>query len=236
LSDWKPRALMLRLALPAVLLGAGAGATLLSLPASAGAALPSSFTQCSGFLNSDSSGKSAGEPNLLDYTFNCSTDISSYSVIVDRIKGDGSTIDYFSPSANVVLPTPYALAPTLAGTVSTTEGVNCGGVLPSNGVNCFATNGTIGTVVSAGDSVEGSFDPTTQYCAYLPKGAKAGTPAVPRAIVELVVTDNTGAQDGPFELKPKKACAKVAAVVPAKKAKKTKKSKTKSKTKTTSKK
>ena len=43
--------------------------------------------------------------------------------------------------------------------------------------------------------------------------------AVPQAVVQLVVTDYTGAQDGPFNLGPAKACPKVPNVVPTPKAK-----------------
>ncbi len=229
MSFSKPRGLLLRLALPAVLLSAGAGAVIMSLPGTATAALPESDTQCAGHLAGDPSGKSQGEPNLLDYTFSCSTNISAYTVIINRLNFDGNNIDDYSPSASVVLPTPYAVDPSAAGTISSTEAVNCGGAIPSDGINCYATNGSTITSVTAGDLIEGSVDPTEQYCSYLPKGAKAGTPAIPRATVEIVVTDNTGAQDGPFELKPTKACKKVAAVVPAKKAKKKKKTTTKKK-------
>lgn len=229
LSDRNPRGLLLRLALPAVLLGTGLGATLLSLPANAGAALPASFTRCAGSLTSDPGGKAAGEPNLLDYSFRCSTDITAYTVIVNRLKYNGSNIDDYSSTASVVFPTPYPADPAEAGQVSTTEGVNCGGVIPSDGINCYATNGSTGSIVSAGDFVQGSVDPADQYCAYLPKKAKPGTPAVPRAIVELVVTDDTGAEDGPFALAPKAGCKKVPATVPAPKKKAKPKAKAKSK-------
>jgi hypothetical protein len=228
LSYWKPRALLLRLAIPAVLLSAAAAATALSLPATAGAALPESDTQCTGFLAKDPGGKAAGEPNLLDYTFDCSTPISAYTVLINRVTSDGDNIDDYSPNANVVYPTPYAIDPSQAGQVSSTVSINCGGAIPSDGINCYADNGTAQTDVSASDLIEGSVDPTSQYCSYLPKGAKPGTPAVPRAVVEVVVTDNTGAQDGPFELTPNTRCPKVAAVVPTPK-KKTKPKKKKSK-------
>jgi len=232
LSNWKSRALLMRLAIPAVLLTAGAAATGLSLPGTAGAALPESATQCAGFLAKDSGGAAAGEPNLLDYTFHCSTPISAYTLLINRVSSDGDNIDDYSPSANVVYPTPYPIDPSDAGTVSTSVSVNCGGEIPSDGINCYGSNGSAGTDVPAYDLVEGSVDPTAQYCSYLPKGAKPGTPAVPRAIVEVVVTDDTGAQDGPFELTPNTRCPKVAAVVPTpKKRKKTKSKKSKPKPK-----
>jgi hypothetical protein len=228
LSNWKPRALLLRLAIPAVLLSAGVTATVLSLPASAGAALPESDTQCTGSLAKDAGGKAAGEPNLLDYTFSCSTEISAYTLIINRVNTDGDNIDDYSPSANVVYPTPYPIDPSDAGTITSSVTVNCGGAIPSDGINCYGVSGSAGSDIGAYYLIEGSVDPTAQYCAYLPKGAKPGTPAVPRAIVEVVVTDSTGAQDGPFELKPTTACPKVAAVVPEPK-KKPKKPKSKPK-------
>jgi len=76
-------------------------------------------------------------------------------------------------------------------------------------------------------SAQGSFDLVQPYCAYLPAKAKPGTPAVPQAIVSVVVTDNSGAEDGPFYLSLASKCAKVPSVVPTptpktkKKAKKT---------------
>ena len=42
---------------------------------------------------------------------------------------------------------------------------------------------------------------------------------MPQAIVQLVVTDYTGAEDGPFTLGPASACPKVPNVVPTPKAK-----------------
>jgi hypothetical protein len=233
LSFPTPRGLLLRLALPAVLVASGAGALLLSSSSPASAALPESDTNCSGQIANDPGGKANDEPNLLDYTFSCDTDISAYTIIVSRLKDDQGNIDDYSPTANVVYPSPYSIDPALSGTVSGTEAVDCGGAIPSDGINCYATNGTVETVVSAGNLIEGSVDPVEQYCAFAPKGAKAGTATVPRAIVEIVVTDSTGAQDGPFELFKTKACAKVPAVVPAKKVTKkpTKKKKTTTKKK-----
>jgi hypothetical protein len=64
---------------------------------------------------------------------------------------------------------------------------------------------------------------TEGYCSFLPKGAKAGTPAVQQATVELIVTDTNGVSEGPFELSRTGKCPKVAAVVPAKRKKKAKK-------------
>jgi hypothetical protein len=231
LSHWKPRALLARLAIPAVLLSAGVAATVLSLPATAGAALPESDTQCSGFLANDPGGAASSEPNLLDYTFSCSTPISAYTLIISRVSNDGNNIDDYSPSANVVYPSPYAIDPNDSGTVSNSVTVNCGGAIPSDGINCYGVSGSSAADVPASFLVEGTVDPTAKYCSYLPPHAKPGTPAVARAIVEVVVTDNTGAQDGPFEITPNTACPKVPAVAPTPKPKKKPKPKPKPKSK-----
>ena len=208
MSHWKLRTLLLRLALPALLLGGGgAGVTLLTLPASA-SALPESATSCSGSLASDPTGKSLDEPDLTDYSFYCDGGITAYSIVVDKVRSDQNNIDDYNPN-------PLVYTGGDLSTVSTTESVNCGGAIPSNGIDCYSLDGATAGFIAPGDTIVGSVDLTDQYCAYLPKGAKPGTPAVPRATVELIVTDSTGAQDGPFELHPTKACAKVPAVVPA---------------------
>jgi hypothetical protein len=112
--------------------------------------------------------------------------------------------------------------------------------VPSDGFGCTApgpgassaadlANGTSPAYLSyipAGEAVTGGFAMTEGYCSFLPKGAKAGTPAVPQATVELIVTDTNGVSEGPFELTRTGKCPKVAAVVPAKKKKTTKKAAT----------
>lgn len=209
MSHWKLRTLALRLALPALLLGGGGvGATLLTPPASA-AALPESATSCSGSLTSDPTGKSVDEPDLTDYSFYCDGGITAYSVTVDKVRSDGHNIDDYNPN-----PLVYSAGSDLQ-TVSPTESVNCGGSSPSNGIDCYSLVGSTAGFIAPGDTIVGSVDLTSQYCASLPKGAKPGTPAVPRATVELIVTDSTGAEDGPFELRPTTACKSVPAVVPA---------------------
>jgi hypothetical protein len=207
LFHWKPRTLLLRLALPALLLGGGGVGVTLLAPASA-SALPQFGTTCSGWLTPDSGGPAIGEPDSTDYAFFCSTGITAYSIAVDRIRTDGDNVDDYNPN-----PLVYS-AGTNDGVLSPTESVTCGGATPSNGIDCYSLVGTTAGSIGAGDEIDGSFDLTDQYCSYLPKGAKPGTLAVPRAIVELTVTDSTGAEDGPFELHPVKACKKVAAVVP----------------------
>jgi hypothetical protein len=124
-------------------------------------------------------------------------------------------------------------------TPSPTESITCEGTTPSNGVNCNLTTG--GAQLSDGFFADGSVDPIQAYCKHLPttaggKLAKPGTPAVPQALVQLVVTDYTGAEDGPFTLGPATACPKVPNVVPTPKPKakaKKKKPKSTSKSKAT---
>jgi hypothetical protein len=181
-----------------------------ALPAAASAAAPTpaSLTDCGGTVFADPSGTAGGEPNLLDYKFQCDGDISAYTIIVDRRSGDSGNIDDYNPAPSVfesdgVTPSP-------------SETAICEGTTPSDGINC---NAGAGAVLSAGVITEGSVDPVEPYCKSLPAKAKPGTPAIPQAIVQLVVTDTTGAEDGPFDLGPAKACPKVPAVVPARKPK-----------------
>lgn len=183
------------------------GAALLSLIPSASAAAatptPESATYCGGGLTHDPSGASSGEPNLLDYQFQCDTGISAYTVVVLRQPGNTSTIDDFSPTATVLAPDDV--------TVSSSVSFTCAGTIPGDGINC---NAGAGGVTAPFDFVSGSFDPIDPYCKNIAKGAKPGTLAEPQAQVEVVVTDSTGAEDGPFELDLTPACKAVPNYVP----------------------
>lgn len=189
---------------------------------------PTSLTFCGGKVSADPGARAAGEPNLLDYRFSCDGGITAYTIFVDQ-QGDaasGGTIDDYNPAPSVLEAD--------GATPSPTESVTCEGTTPSSGINCNL--GTQGAQLSDGFFAVGSVDPIQAYCKHLPtlangKLAKPGTPAVPRALVELVVTDYTGAEDGPFSLGPAKACPKVANVVPTPKPKPTPKAKTKAKAK-----
>lgn len=224
MSDRKMRSVVPRVALSLSVLGLGLGAAFASIPAAASAATlvtPASLTQCGGSLKQDSSGTKSGQQNLIDYTFGCDTDITSYTVFVVRPQDLDNNIDQFSTNATTTYPTTYPPNPALAG-ASANEVATCEGVTPGDGVNCYAQalgsdNKTpvLGSI-SGWYGVQGSIALDEPYCKYLPTGAKAGTPAVPTAIVGLIVTDNTGAQDGPFYLNLNKACPKVANTVPAK--------------------
>jgi hypothetical protein len=197
-----------RLALPLMLLsGAGTGIVLLSLPATAGA-LPSDTTLCSGSLTS---APNAGleEPYSLSYSFDCTNEISAYTIVVDRVSSDGDNLDDYD-AAPAVIANGANPAPTAAQTPS----VTCAGATPSNGINCYSLVGATAGPLGPGDTIQGSIDPTSAYCSHYPTAATPGTRAVPRAVVSVIVTDNTGAEDGPFELYLSKPCKAIPAVVP----------------------
>jgi hypothetical protein len=165
---------------------------------------PLSLTTCAGSLSPDTAGAAVGEPYLLDYKFRCDGAISAYTIIVDRRATDTGNVDDFNPSPEVLASD--GLTP------SSNESLICEGAIPSNGINC---NAGAGGVLTAGNFAVGSVDLVDAYCKHLPAKARPGTPAVPRALVQLVVTDVTGAEDGPFTLGLTKACPAVPKLVPA---------------------
>jgi hypothetical protein len=226
------------MALSLSILGLSLSAAFGVLSTGAGAATlvtPGSLTQCGGSLKLDSSGASQGQSNLVDYTFGCDTAITSYTIFVVRQQDANNNIDQFSTNATTTYPTTYPPNTALAGTPSN-EIATCEGLTPGDGVNCYAQ--AIGSddktpvlgSITGWYGIDGSISLDEPYCKYLPTKAKAGTAAVPTALVGVIVTDYTGAQDGPFYLYTSKACAKVASVVPATASTKTK---TKSKAKKT---
>jgi hypothetical protein len=190
-------------------LGVAALGCALPAAATAAAPTPASFTNCGGSVSHDKSGGTLGEPNLLDYKFHCNGDISAYTIVVQQQGDAGGSIDDFNPAPSVLESDGV--------TPSATETVSCEGVTPSNGINC---NLGAGGALSEGNFAVGSIDPLQAFCKHLPAKAKAGTPAVPQAWVALVVTDSTGAQDGPFTLRSSKPCPRVPNVAPATKASK----------------
>lgn len=219
--DRKPRSALRRIALSGSLVAASVGVAAVCLPAAAGAALvtPASLTSCAGSLEPDASGPSQGEDNLLDYKLDCSTDITAYTVFVVRQQDAGNNIQNFATNSTVVYPSTWPANPALAGTPSSELGT-CEGETPSDSINCFASaigsdgKTTVLGTISAYLDIEGSIALDEPYCKYLPKGAKPGTAAVPTALVGVIVTDDTGAEDGPFYIRPAKACAKVPNTVP----------------------
>lgn len=232
----------------AVSLGAVLTAGVVSLgelPATATASptTPPSATQCSGTIRLDAGGPAAGNPNPYDYSFSCASAIAagatdpsgyswnfsgniwSYTIIVSRRKDNGSNVTYEAPTANVL---------TSAGAIDGTQYVNCTSSVPSDGFSCSAPGPEASTIsdlangtnppylpyIPAQDTVTGGFSLAEGYCGFLPKGAKPGTPAVPQATIELIVTDTNGVSEGPFELyHTGKPCPKVPAVVPKRRSK-----------------
>jgi hypothetical protein len=215
----------------AALLGGTLALAMSAAPALAGAAAvtPTSLTDCGGHVTPDSGGKTKGEPNLLDYKFQCDGGITAYTILINQ-QGDratGGSIDDYAPAPSVLESDGVTPSPK--------ETLTCEGTTPSYGINC---NAGAGAQLSDGFFAVGSVDPVQAYCKHLPitasgKPAKPGRAAVPQAIVQLVVTDYTGAEDGPFTLGSTKTCPKVPNVVPKVK---TKPKKTKTKSKATSKK
>jgi hypothetical protein len=152
----------------------------------AAAPAPESTANCYGGV---SPSPTADEPDSLAYKFHCDSRITAYTLLVNR-GTDYNTIDDFEVS-------PMTLKPD-AITVDSTSTWSCEGYTPGNSFNCNTGGGT--TFMGAWSYASGSFDPTGPYCKYLPTGAKPGTPAVAQAVVQLVVSDVSGAEDGPFRL------------------------------------
>ncbi len=229
-----------RLALLGALVSIGVIASS-GLPATAAAAptTPPATVSCGGTIAPDAGGPAAGNANPFDYSFTCGANVSgatdpsgytwnfsgniwSYTILVTRRKDIGNNVTYEAPTANVL---------TSSGAVDGTQYVNCSSAVPSDGFGCSApgpgasstadlangANPPYLSYIPAGETVTGGFAMTEAYCSFLPKGAKPGTPAVPQATVELVVTDTNGVSDGPFQLTRTGKCPKVPAVVPQKK-------------------
>jgi hypothetical protein len=235
---------------PVLALGVLASAgvvTVAALPASASASptTPPSTVACGGTITPDAGGAAAGNPNPYDYSFSCAPSISgatdptgyswnfsgniwSYAIVVTRRNDKGNNISYGAPTATIL---------NSSGAVDTTQYVNCASAVPSDGFSCSApgpgassasdlangTNPAYLPYIPAGETVTGAFAMAEGYCSFLPKGARPGTPAVPQATVELIVTDTNGVTEGPFELTRVGKCPKVPHVVPQRKTKTAKK-------------
>lgn len=182
----------------------------LTQSAVAAAPTPESATQCGGILTRAK--PTSTDPNLVNYAFSCDWGVSAYTLIVTRTPNDDSTIDDFLSSVPIFDPT---------GNPVSTASFNCAGTIPGDGINC---NAGAGGYMAAPNTAKGSFDTADPYCPYIPPGAPAGTKPQPGGVVELIVSDTTGAEDGPFRLRLTGKC-------PAPKA--TPKAKTKSKSKST---
>lgn len=159
------------------------------MPAASARAAAQATTVCSGGLRNDPAASPTGDPNLTDYTFRCNGDITAYSLLINRTIGDFETMDDFSTTADV----------TTAGAIVATESFNCEGLLPGLGINC---NGK----ASAYHDISGTFDTSDPYCGGYAAGAKWPAKPEAQAMVQLIVTDLTGAENGPFRLDVTPAC------------------------------
>jgi hypothetical protein len=162
------------------------GGGLLAQSALAAAPTPESNTSCGGTLSRAK--PTSLDPNLLNYQFSCDWGITAYTIFVNRKPSDDTTIDDYNGAPSVFDP---------AGTPDSKVSVVCSGTIPGNGVNC---NAGAGGVIPAPGVIEGSLDTTDPLCPYIPKGSPKGAKPQPGAVVELVVSDTTGAEDGPFRL------------------------------------
>jgi hypothetical protein len=176
--------------------------------ASPAMAAPQAATTCQGALTKS---PTADEPNNLAYSFQCSWAVSAYTIVANRSLNDFSTVDDFSTVANVV---------NSAGVINSSQSFGCEGSLPGNGVNCNAGS----TFMDAPQFAQGTFDLAVPYCSHVAtadelastaaakkKPKKKTTPVVivPQAFVQLIVTDTTGAQNGPFRLPLRSKCPAV---------------------------
>jgi hypothetical protein len=171
------------------------GVGLLTQTALAAAPAPESATQCGGTLKRAK--PTADDPNLLSYKFTCDWGVSAYTLIVTRKPNDDATVDDFASSVSVFDPTGNPLS---------TQSFSCAATIPGEGINC---NAGAGGYMAAPNWAEGTLDTTDPYCPNIPKGSPAGTKPEPGAVVQLVVTDTTGAEDGPFRLRLSGKCPAV---------------------------
>lgn len=194
---------------PRLLAAAIASSVLLpgALASAAGAAPPppQAAATCYGSLTGAGT---VDQPFLTKYGFNCDSRITAYSILATRLPRNFDVIDGFSTTADVT---------DAQGNLKSDQSFGCEGGLPGNGFNC---NSGAGSFMGALNYARGSFDLQDPYCKSLPTDAKSGTPATPQAIVQLVVTDTSGAQDGPFRLVPSSACPPVPDRAPQAKKKK----------------
>lgn len=195
---------LLSLAMPAV----AAVMVGLALPAGAVAApkppTPISNTTCWGLLKP---APIASEPNLLSYQFYCDNPITGYTILGNRRAWDSGVIDDFDTAPLTTMGDGVTPDPTTSWT--------CEGSIPSNGFNC---NAGAGGSMAAWSIVQGTLDTSDPYCGTAAasrtkrpaKRSSARTPTYPpglqRALVQLVVIDSTGAQDGPFVLPDTASC------------------------------
>jgi hypothetical protein len=161
--------------------------------ASPAAAAAGTQTLCGGWL---SRAPTTEEPDLLNYQFHCDWGITAYTLVINRQPGNYNVIDDFSPTATALSTT---------GSPLTTVSFTCAGDIPGDGVSC--NTGSSSSYLPAPDFAQGQFDPAEPYCAHVPKGSPSGTKPEPQALVQLIITDTNGAQNGPFRLNLSPGCA-----------------------------
>jgi hypothetical protein len=164
---------------------------------------PESIANCYGTV---APSPAPGEPNLLTYKFHCDQRITAYTVVVTRNR-DYDTIDDFDVSPMAFLPD--------GTTPDTTVAWSCEGTTPSQSTNCNTGGGK--TYMGAWSYAVGTVDLTAPYCKFRPPGARPGSRAQPQALVQLVVSDVSGAEDGPFRLYYTRSCPSLPNRVAAKK-------------------
>jgi hypothetical protein len=180
-------------ALPALAAPMGAGAASNPVPPP-----PTSTANCYGSVTPG--GATVDDPNNVGYAFHCDTRITAYTIVVNRYRHNAGTIDDFSTAPNVFQQDGVTPDPNVSWT--------CEGQIPSDGFNC--NTGSPTGFMGAWSYAEGAFDTTDPYCGIHP--ASTGTSPVATskaeatAVVQLVVSDVSGAEDGPFTLASTVAC------------------------------
>ena len=150
------------------------------------------------------------DSNLTNYSFHCSRAIQSYTLIVNRTANDFTTVDDFNTAPSV-----YNYQQTQ---INPTETVDCSATTtPGDGINCFAQSASTPATIDAYNWIDGNLDTTDPFCGHPAKGRNAAEPA---AVVQLVVTDATGAEWGPFPMRLAPGCPKPYPIKPKPKHKK----------------
>jgi len=143
----------------------------------------------------------------------------AYTIYATRPDITQNTIDDYNATPYTTFPSPLTLDPfytinpsawpaaATAGSADTATGITCEQSAQLSAINCNAGLPTVTSGVTTNNGyipeserVHGNLDLDQAYCKHLPNTKKIGRPAVRQAQLWLVVSDNTGAQDGPFRL------------------------------------
>lgn len=143
----------------------------------------------------------------------------AYTVYITRPDGTQNQIDDYNANPYTTFPSPlaadpfYTINPSVwpasarAGSADTTTNISCEQSAQLSAINCNTGLPTVTSGVTTNNGyipeserVHGDFDLDQAFCKHLPNTKKLGTPAVRQAQVWLLVSDNTGAEDGPFRL------------------------------------